>query len=130
MPLLILLKQRGQPMHRIEINLKSGLPDVRGQGLVKDIADLDITSIRGARVIDVYWLDANLKESDVELLCRTLLADLVTQEYRYSSGAPITTSKYTIEVAYNPGVTDPVEDSAMKAIRDLGIRGYQGHQDR
>ncbi|MFQ5997533.1 MAG: phosphoribosylformylglycinamidine synthase subunit PurL, partial [Dehalococcoidales bacterium] len=30
---------------------------------------------------------------------------------------------HTIEVAYNAGVTDPVEDSVLKAIRDLGITG-------
>ncbi len=125
MPLLILLKQRGPPMHRIEINLKNGLPDARGQGLVKDVADLGITSVSGARVIDVYWLNADLKDSEVEMLCRALLADLVTQEYRYSSGTPITTSKYAIEVAYNPGVTDPVEDSTMKAIRDLGLENIK-----
>ena len=47
-------------MHRIEVNLKSGLPDVRGQGLVKDIRDLGILSVSSAAVIDVYFLNADL----------------------------------------------------------------------
>ena len=112
-------------MHRIEVNLKSGYPDVRGQGLVKDIQDLGITSVSSAAVIDVYFLNADLKKQDLELVCGRLLADPVTQEYNYSSGSSDRPkhlgAKYRIEVAYNPGVTDPVEDTAMKAIRDLGV---------
>ncbi len=112
-------------MHRIEINLKKGLPDARGQGLVKDILDLGITSVAKAGVIDVYWLNANLPAEDVELLCKKLLADPVTQEYRFTTGKTATLDRpdtiHAIEVAYNPGVTDPVEDTAMKAIRDLGL---------
>ena len=30
-----------------------------------------------------------------------------------------------IEIAYNPGVMDPVEESALKGIRDLGIAQVQ-----
>ncbi|MCJ7743920.1 MAG: phosphoribosylformylglycinamidine synthase subunit PurL [Dehalococcoidales bacterium] len=120
-------------MHRIEISLKTHLPDARGLGLVKDITDLGITAVSGARVIDVYWLDADLAQGEVESICQRLLADPVTQDYRYSTlrglrgRSPLTPNKEThrVEVAYNAGVADPVEETVMKAVRDLGITGVR-----
>ncbi|MDP2931094.1 MAG: phosphoribosylformylglycinamidine synthase subunit PurL [Chloroflexota bacterium] len=112
-------------MHRIEVSLKSHLPDARGLGLVKDIQDLGITTVSNARVVDIYWLDADLPSNKLELVCN-LLADPVTQEYQYSSSSAVSPAKdeanlHTVEVAYNPGVTDPVEETVMKAIQDMGI---------
>ena len=40
-------------MHRVEVRLKSHLPDARGLGLVRDIHDLGITTISDVRVVDV-----------------------------------------------------------------------------
>jgi len=111
-------------MHRIEVRLKSHLPDPSGRGLVKDIQDLGISSVEEARVVDVYWLDANLAPEKLELICSSLLADGVTQDYRYSKNGKMNNGDKdfkVVEVAYNAGVTDPVKDSVMKAIKDLGI---------
>ena len=112
-------------MHRVEVRLKSHLPDARGNGLAKDIHDLGITAVSAARVADIYWLDADLTPDELELICRRLLADPVTQDYfcgRSSlSKDEIDRSYHAVEVAHNAGVTDPVEDSALKAIRDLGL---------
>ena len=69
-------------MHRLEISLKSHLPDARGLGLVKDIHDLGITTVSRARVVDIYWLYADLAPDKLELVLRGLLAYPVTQEYR------------------------------------------------
>ena len=69
-------------MHRVEVNLKGHLPDARGAGLVKDILDLGITTVSDIRVVDVYWLDADLSPDTLDLICRSLMTDPVTQEYR------------------------------------------------
>ncbi len=156
-------------MHRIEVRLKSHLSDARGQGLVKDVHDLGITTVSKVRVVDIYWLDADLTPDELDLICQGLLADPVTQEYQYftpvidsrgslkglrpftdnlppspsqgearlpslppakpwragdgqgDTGGEVNQQSHTIEVAYNAGVTDPVEETVMKAIRDLGI---------
>ena len=112
-------------MHRIEVRLKSHLPDARGQGLVKDIHDLGIATVSDVRVVDIYWLDAELDAPTLDLIGCSLLADPVTQLCSYQQGAPaepVDESRYhAVEVAYNPGVTDPVEDSVLKAIRDLEV---------
>ncbi len=116
-------------MHRVEVCLKSHLPDPRGFGLSRDIIDLDITTVSDVRVVDVYWLDANLPSDKLNLICRNLLADPVTQEYRCELSSQdknkVGIGYYTVEVAYNAGVTDPVEDSVMKAIRDLGVKSVR-----
>jgi len=118
-------------MHRVEVRLKPHLPDARGLGLVKDIHDLGITVVSNVRVVDIYWLDADLTSDKLELVCHRLLADPITQDYQYS--APPTAIKgevdkqsHTVEVAYNAGVTDPVEDTVLKAVQDLGVAGIRG----
>ena len=113
-------------MHRVEIYLRTQFPDARGQGLVKDIYDLGITAVSTVRVVDVYWLDADLTPDELELICRRLLADPVTQDYSCEQNPKADigtgTNCHMVEVAYNAGVTDPVEGSVLKAIRDLGLR--------
>jgi len=120
-------------MHRVEVRLKSHLPDARGLGLTKDIHDLGITTVLDVRVVDIYWLDADLKPDELDLICQSLLADPVTQEYQYFT-LPITVRDkecepnkqlHNIEVAYNAGVADPVEDTVMKALRDLVVSGVR-----
>jgi len=114
-------------VHRIEVSLKSHLPDARGQGLVKDIQDLGITRVEDARVTDIYWLNADLTPEELKVVCQQVLTDPVTQDYIIASPQMGAGKKaesrmvHTVEVAYNPGVTDPVEASIMKAIRDVGI---------
>lgn len=113
-------------LYRVEVWLKNHLPDARGLSLVKDIYDLGITTVSNSRVADIYWLDADLEPHDLALVYHSLLADPVTQEVRCG---PISRSEgkvgldcHIVEVAYNAGVTDPVEDTIMKAVVDLGIR--------
>ncbi|MFC1957290.1 phosphoribosylformylglycinamidine synthase subunit PurL [Chloroflexota bacterium] len=116
-------------MNRIEVCLKSHLPDAAGIGLVRDIEDLGITTVSDVRIVGVYWLDADLADDELDLICRGLLADPVTQEYRYGPGVAVDgedgTDQHKIEIAYNAGVTDTVEDTIMKAVRDLGISGVR-----
>lgn len=116
-------------MHRVEIRLKKHLPDTRGRSLVKDICDFGITTVSEVRVVDVYWLDADLTPDELDLICGHLLADPVTQDYFHSQSfhveGEVGADFRTVEVAYNTGVIDPVEDSVVKAIRDLGIKGVR-----
>src|ERR1035437_5288672 len=114
-------------MYRIEVNLKKGLPDARGAGLVKDIHDLGIPTATGVRVVDIYWFEGILSQSDLYLTGSRLLSDPITQQFKTFSGqsdagAPPAAGRQ-VEVAFNAGVTDPVEDTIANAVRDLGITG-------
>jgi len=109
---------------RIEVSVKAGFPDPKGERLETDIRDIGITTVKQARVSDVYLLEGKLNEAEVERIGQELLADSVVEDYSWSKG-PLSRIEggdaHVIEVAYNPGVTDPVEESVGKAIRDLGI---------
>ena len=114
-------------MHRIEISLKNHVPDARGLGLVEDIADLGIKSVSAAKVTDIYYLDAKLTPKQLDLICRELLADPVTQNYSFDSLQTKTkkANAHIIEVAYKAGVVDPVEETVMIGLRDLGIKSVK-----
>jgi phosphoribosylformylglycinamidine synthase len=107
-------------LFRIEVSVKDGFTDPRTEGLQKDIRDLGITAVKRARVSDIYLLEGKLGEAELEAICRELLTDPVVEEYSYKETPP-PDEAHLIEVAYNPGVMDPVEESARKGIRDLGI---------
>jgi len=116
-------------IHRVETWPKDGIPDVRGLGLVKDIQDLGIKNVTSVRVADVYWVDAELGPGELNMLCQQLLADLLTQDYCCEPNDTVHNRDdedcHIIEVAYNAGVSDPVEDTIMKATLDLGLNNVR-----
>jgi phosphoribosylformylglycinamidine synthase II len=111
-------------LFRIEVSVKAGFPDPRGDRLETDIRDVGITTVKQASVSDVYLLEGELDEAEVRKIGQELLADPVVEYFSWGEG-PLSRIEggdaHVIEVAYNPGVTDPVEESVGKAIRDLGI---------
>jgi phosphoribosylformylglycinamidine synthase II len=111
-------------LFRIEVAVKAGFPDPKGDSLEMDIRDIGITTVTQARVSDVYLLEGELDEAKVRKIGQALLADPVVEDFSWGEG-PLSRIEggdaHVIEVAYNPGVTDPVEESVGKAIRDLGI---------
>lgn len=112
---------------RVEIKPRDGVFDAAGEGLHKDIHDLGIHSLTEVRISHVYAFDGNLTEEQIKKISEELLADTITQEYFYRKGEAVALSKnksvnnQSIEIAYNLGVMDPVEESTLKGIRDLGI---------
>jgi len=111
-------------LFRIEVSVRASFPDPRGDSLETDIHDIGITTVTQVRVSDVYLLEGELDGSEVERIGRELLADPVVEDFSWGEGLiPHIegSDAHVVEVAYNPGVTDPVEESIGKAIRDLGI---------
>ncbi len=107
-------------MYRIEVSVKNGFADPRSEGLLKDILDLGIRSVERVKVSSVYLLEGRLDEKQLSLICRELLTDPIVEEYA-AGDSPAPPGARLVEVAYNPGVMDPVEESVKKGIRDLGI---------
>jgi phosphoribosylformylglycinamidine synthase len=116
--------------YKIEVVDKPGIFDAVGQGVGRDITDLGINSVKKVKFIQVYTLEGNLAAGQVINICRELLTDKVAQEYSVITSSPAgirneVQGDYVIEVAYNPGVMDPVEASVLKGIQDLGILGVE-----
>src|SRR3989338_184403 len=112
-------------IYRIEVSEKKGFPDTVALSVKKDIEDLGFRGrIRDVKTAQVYILEGDISESDLKKICEDLLIDPITQEY-HVSGHSAMTSRWsgrrlsrnvqasrdiqTIEIAYNPGVMDPVE---------------------
>ncbi|MFA5156844.1 MAG: phosphoribosylformylglycinamidine synthase subunit PurL [Candidatus Omnitrophota bacterium] len=115
-------------LYNIEIKDKPGVFDAVGEGIKKDISDLGIKGVSEVRFVQAYFIETDASETDVRRICEELLIDRVAQNYTIekreaSQALPETSSFSVIEVAYNLGVMDPVEESALKGIKDLGIEG-------
>jgi len=112
------------PLFWIEVSVKTGFSEPEGDKLERDIRDIGITILEQARVSDMYLLEGELDEGEAIEIGQELLADPVVEDFSWGRG-PLSHiedgSTHVIEVAYNPGVTDPVAWSVGKAIRDLGI---------
>ena len=104
---------------RIEIHLKPGVPDVAGDAVTREILDLGVGGVTSVSVSDVYTIEGDLSLAEAEKIAGDLLADPLTQVYRI--GPAPDDHSHVVEVAYNPGVMDPVEASVRKGIQDLGI---------
>jgi len=109
-------------LSRVEVSVKPSLPDPRGEALKADIRDLGISTVQQIRVSDVYLLEGDLSRKELETICRQLLADPVVEDYSIGEAPPTPQDAHAIEVAYNPGVMDPVEESVSKGIGDLGVK--------
>ncbi len=107
-------------MRRIEVSVKEEYNDPRADGLEKDILDLGITNVSRVRVVNVYLLDGDIFDAELETICRELLTDPIVEEYSSEEKAAPAGARL-VEVAYNPGVMDPVEESVRKGITDLGV---------
>lgn len=110
--------------YKIEIQDKSSIFDAVGEGVKKGILDLGIDAVREIRFIQVYNLAGEVLDAEVARICQELLADRICQDYFINRASKKSRKEeFIIEVAYNPGVMDPVEESTLKGIKDLGIAG-------
>ncbi|MDP2922002.1 MAG: phosphoribosylformylglycinamidine synthase subunit PurL [Candidatus Omnitrophota bacterium] len=111
---------------KIEIRNRKGVFDPLGNGIKKNIKDLDISGVRHVNVSQVFIISGDITESDAKRIAGELLADPITEEYiLYHERRSTNNERRIVEIAYNPGVMDPVEESARKAIRDMGIYGVK-----
>lgn len=105
-------------MQRVEVALKPGITDAHGNSVRKQIIEDLHIDVEAVQVIDVYTINSNLTEEQVESVARDLLADPITQEYRINKSFDIPFS-VAIEVGYKPGVTDNVGATTVEGIEDL-----------
>jgi phosphoribosylformylglycinamidine synthase II len=109
---------------RVEVFNRSGFSDVHGQSVLEDIQELGIDSVQAVQSARVFLIEADFDKDFAERLARELLADPVCEEYYIGrSGPPAGLAKATlIEVHLKSGVTDPVAESVMAAIADMGVK--------
>jgi len=109
---------------RFEVFNRPGFSDVHGSSVLEDIKELGISSVEAVQSAKVFLIEADFDEAFAKRLAKELLADPVCQEYYIGrSGPPAGLAKATlIEVHLKSGVTDPVAESVMAALADMGVK--------
>jgi len=111
--------------HAVEVAFTGAAGEAAGEAVLQDIRDLGITTIRAVRTSLVYLLDADLTREQLDLVAQRLLADPVAQTYHLGEApveaADAATPIHVLRVLRKPGVMEPAEASALKAIADLGL---------
>jgi len=111
-------------MHwRFEVSNRAGFVDVRGRGVLDEIRELGINGIEAVHTVKVYLIDGDFDQAFAERIGRELLTDPVCQEFRIGRvGPPVGPMPVTvIEVHLKSGVTDPVAESVVAAVADMGV---------
>ncbi len=109
---------------RVEVRDKEGVFNGQVEGFKAEIHSLGLGPVEDIRTANVYFLIGEATEEQARAIAGSLLIDAVTQEYQLYSQqqTPFIPEKYqSLQIMYKPGVMDPVEESTLKGIRDLGI---------
>ncbi len=108
---------------RFEVFSRSGFADVHGNGVYEDIKELGITTVEAVQSAKVFLIEADFDKNFAERVAGELLTDRVCEEYYIGrSKAPVGLAKATlIEVHLKSGVTDPVAESVVAGIADMGV---------
>ena len=117
---------------RIEVFYKNEFPDPLGNNIRSEIETFGFHGVSNIRVRQVYIIFGNISKNDMETIAQKLLVDTITQDYQISdSGLRRELSverfrtadfkSHIVEISRKPGVMDPIEQSVLKALSDIGI---------
>ena len=103
--------------HRLEIALKSDLPDAEGEGLRQKAKDYFGLHLETVRNVSIVTLDADLSEDQLGRIREEIFTNPVIQVSSYDP-LPIDFD-WTIWVGFRPGVRDNPGATAVEAVEDL-----------
>ena len=103
--------------------------DHAARAVVAGAADLGIAGCRAARTVGGWLVEGNLARADIERVAAELLVDPVTEScaiFELADGvaaaaSPDSALPLALHVLPKPGVTDPAAQSALEAMRLLGV---------
>ncbi|HEX9972345.1 MAG TPA: phosphoribosylformylglycinamidine synthase subunit PurS, partial [bacterium] len=111
---------------KIELGIQPQFNDNFSQGIKKNILDMGFISAHQVKNFQVFYLLGDLVNHEVKQICQHLLVDPITQIFTINQPLEQASDDvWSVEITYNPGVMDPVEESTLKGIRDLGISNVQ-----
>ena len=106
---------------RIEVGINPVFSDPAGEALKRrSISWLNLKGISSVRVLDIYAIDDEVPEADLQTAASQLLSDPINQ--RFSINAPLFPSQkfdYAISVSFRSGVKDNAGETAKEAIEEL-----------
>jgi len=103
---------------RIEIALKDGVRDSRGERIKREIGHFLHLPVSSVRTIDVFTVDAELTRTELEAAASGPFCDPVIQAWSIDLPQAIGFD-WAVEVGFRPGVTDNVGRTAGEAVSYL-----------
>ncbi len=100
--------------------------DVRGAALPASAHTLGLDQLMAARVSELYFVRGSLTQADIARLCDNILDDPAAHTVQIDvsaepDGAPEHDSAHCVEVAYLPGVMDPLALQLIRAAEQIGL---------
>ncbi|HBG74977.1 MAG TPA: phosphoribosylformylglycinamidine synthase [Anaerolineae bacterium] len=107
--------------------VQSGQFDPRSVGYLKDVLALGFNNLQRIECQDLYFIEGQLQQEELQQLALSLLTDPVTQTTSFEAlPAPqisLNPDTIRVEAALRPGVTDPVAGQIVRAAHELGFKG-------
>lgn len=98
--------------------------DAEGENVKRDINLMGV-KVDSVKVSKLYKFKTNMCRDDLKKVAESILTDPISQSYRliYSQKVkPEVNNCTVIDVWFKPGVTDPVAETVIKAVRDMGFK--------
>ena len=101
--------------------------DPRSTGFLSDALALGFHNLKRIECQDLYFIESQLSQEDLQQLALKLLSDSVTQTISWDDlpASPLKAipDSVILEVSLRPGVTDPVAEQIVRAAHELGLDG-------
>lgn len=101
---------------RLEVFIKENVRDVVGERLKQKISSELKIPLDSVHFVEVYNIDADLTNEEMEKLGREVFTDSVIQSFTYKN--PSHEPLWKIEIGYLPGVTDNVAKTSHEGVKD------------
>jgi len=108
---------------RFEVFSKANSADVGGRNVLGDIKELGIETVLDVQSARVFLIEGDFDDEFAKRIAGELLADTVCEDFyigKSTAPAGFSTKATIIEIHLKSGVTDPVAESVMTAIDDMG----------
>jgi phosphoribosylformylglycinamidine synthase II len=106
---------------RVDVTCRPEFGDAPSGAALAALRDLPVEGIESVRTSFVYLIEGDLPG---ERVAREILADPVSETFSVTPASqppPVPVGARVVTIFKKPGVMDPVEASARKAIADLGL---------
>ncbi|MBL0345663.1 phosphoribosylformylglycinamidine synthase subunit PurL [Candidatus Villigracilis affinis] len=100
--------------------------DPRSAGMLSDARALGYDNLQRIECQDLYFIEGQLSQEEMQQLALKLLSDPVTQTISWDENpnpTPPTADSVILEVSLRPGVTDPVAAEIVRAAHEIGLNG-------
>ncbi len=109
---------------RVDVAAKPGIQDAAGRAACAGLREAGLSGVEEVRASHIYLLEGDMDRPAAERVARELLHDPVCQDFSVAPASeppPVPPGATAVLVFKRPGVMDPVEQSALKAVADLGL---------